>query len=125
MGSLDGFSPVTREWFAGAFATPTAAQEGAWSSIARGENTLVVAPTGSGKTLAAFLWAIDRLAVEHTAGPSAPAGMAASAAAGTAAGVTAGTAGTAARQERHGGSEAGRHGERPGGRHGARRGRKA
>ncbi|MGW5259544.1 Lhr family helicase [Microbispora sp. NPDC004025] len=114
VGSLDGFSPVTREWFAGAFATPTAAQEGAWSSIARGENTLVVAPTGSGKTLAAFLWAIDRLAVEHTAGPSAPAGMAADAA-----------AGMAARQERHGGSEAGRHGERPGGRRGARRGRKA
>ncbi|XVQ88332.1 Lhr family helicase [Microbispora siamensis] len=70
VGALDGFSPVTREWFTGAFATPTAAQEGAWSSIARGENTLVVAPTGSGKTLAAFLWAIDRLAVEHTAGPA-------------------------------------------------------
>nr|WP_260614945.1 DEAD/DEAH box helicase [Microbispora sp. KK1-11] len=72
MGALDGFSPVTREWFTGAFATPTAAQEGAWSSIARGENTLVVAPTGSGKTLAAFLWAIDRLAVEHTTAPLSP-----------------------------------------------------
>nr|WP_310738884.1 DEAD/DEAH box helicase [Microbispora sp. H10830] len=72
MGALDGFSLVTREWFTGAFATPTAAQEGAWSSIARGENTLVVAPTGSGKTLAAFLWAIDRLAVEHTTRPASP-----------------------------------------------------
>ncbi|MEV1203012.1 DEAD/DEAH box helicase, partial [Microbispora rosea] len=72
MGALDGFSPVTREWFTGAFATPTAAQEGAWSSIARGENTLVVAPTGSGKTLAAFLWAVDRLAVEHTTGQASP-----------------------------------------------------
>ncbi|MEV7807833.1 DEAD/DEAH box helicase [Microbispora sp. NPDC088329] len=113
MGSLDGFSPVTREWFTGAFATPTAAQEGAWSSIARGENTLVVAPTGSGKTLAAFLWAIDRLAVEHTAG-------------------WASRADAAAGREHHGGVTPGRPGEgpggseagRPGGRRGARRGRK-
>ncbi|MBX6167085.1 MAG: DEAD/DEAH box helicase, partial [Thermobispora bispora] len=65
MSVLDCFSAVTREWFTTAFAAPTAAQEGAWSSIARGENTLVVAPTGSGKTLAAFLWAIDRLAAER------------------------------------------------------------
>ncbi|MFB9882850.1 DEAD/DEAH box helicase [Planobispora siamensis] len=63
--ALDHFSPVTRQWFAGAFAAPTAAQEGAWSSIARGDNTLVVAPTGSGKTLAAFLWSLDRLAAER------------------------------------------------------------
>ncbi|GII55086.1 DEAD/DEAH box helicase [Planotetraspora thailandica] len=66
VSALDSFSSVTREWLTGAFAAPTAAQEGAWSSIARGDNTLVVAPTGSGKTLAAFLWAIDRLADEHT-----------------------------------------------------------
>ena len=39
-----------------------AAQAQAWSAIADGDNTLVIAPTGSGKTLAAFLWAIDRLA---------------------------------------------------------------
>ncbi|MEW9531492.1 ATP-dependent helicase [Microbispora sp. NPDC049125] len=71
VSALDGFSPVTRQWFTGAFAAPTAAQEGAWSSIARGDNTLVVAPTGSGKTLAAFLWAIDRLAVERAAAPEA------------------------------------------------------
>ncbi|REE99250.1 Lhr family helicase [Thermomonospora umbrina] len=60
---LERFSPATRAWFTGAFATPTAAQAGAWESIARGEHTLVVAPTGSGKTLAAFLWSLDRLAV--------------------------------------------------------------
>ncbi len=60
------FSPATRDWFAGAFAGPTPAQEGAWRAAAAGEHALVVAPTGSGKTLAAFLWALDRLAV---AGP--------------------------------------------------------
>src|SRR6516164_7338298 len=62
MDPLAGFSALTREWFTGAFTEPTPAQAGAWSSIAGGENTLVIAPTGSGKTLAAFLWALDRLA---------------------------------------------------------------
>ncbi|MCW2862611.1 MAG: box helicase [Actinoallomurus sp.] len=62
MRPLDRFSDAGRAWFAGAFAAPTAAQEGAWEAIARGENTLVVAPTGSGKTLAAFFWSLDRLA---------------------------------------------------------------
>jgi len=61
-GSLERFSPATREWFTGTFAAPTPAQAEAWSAIADGDNTLVIAPTGSGKTLAAFLWAIDRLA---------------------------------------------------------------
>ncbi|MDX6743442.1 DEAD/DEAH box helicase [Actinocorallia sp. A-T 12471] len=64
MAERGGFSAATREWFAGAFSGPTAAQEGAWRAISRGENTLVVAPTGSGKTLAAFLWSLDRLAAE-------------------------------------------------------------
>ncbi|HSA40327.1 MAG TPA: DEAD/DEAH box helicase, partial [Mycobacterium sp.] len=64
---LARFSPLTREWFAGTFAAPTAAQAQAWDAIADGENTLVIAPTGSGKTLAAFLWAVDRLAA-----PAAP-----------------------------------------------------
>jgi ATP-dependent Lhr-like helicase len=59
------FSPLTRQWFTGTFAEPTAAQTNAWSAIADGDNTLVIAPTGSGKTLAAFLWAIDRLAHEE------------------------------------------------------------
>src|SRR6201991_4769403 len=62
VSALDGFSAATREWFGGAFAAPTAAQEGAWSAAQAGKHALVVAPTGSGKTLAAFLWALDRLA---------------------------------------------------------------
>ncbi len=62
---LARFSPLTREWFTGTFAAPTAAQAQAWSAIADGDNTLVIAPTGSGKTLAAFLWAIDRLAAAN------------------------------------------------------------
>ncbi|GAA2357629.1 hypothetical protein GCM10010404_08080 [Nonomuraea africana] len=65
MSALDHFSRMTRDWFTGAFLAPTQAQEGAWESIARGDNTLVVAPTGSGKTLAAFLWSLDRLAAER------------------------------------------------------------
>src|SRR5918911_659779 len=64
MSSLPGFSPATRAWFEGAFAGPTAAQEGAWRAAQAGKHALVVAPTGSGKTLAAFLWALDRLAGE-------------------------------------------------------------
>ncbi|MDQ0379975.1 ATP-dependent helicase [Amycolatopsis thermophila] len=64
---LEQFSPATRDWFAGAFAAPTQAQEGAWRAAQAGEHALVVAPTGSGKTLAAFLWALDRLAVEPPA----------------------------------------------------------
>lgn len=59
---LARFSGLTRDWFTGTFAEPTPAQAQAWSAIADGDNTLVIAPTGSGKTLAAFLWAIDRLA---------------------------------------------------------------
>jgi ATP-dependent Lhr-like helicase len=62
--ALDLFSPATRAWFTGAFAAPTAAQEGAWRAAHAGEHALVVAPTGSGKTLSAFLWALDRLSVE-------------------------------------------------------------
>ncbi|MFP5336352.1 MAG: ATP-dependent helicase [Actinomycetes bacterium] len=59
---LDRFSPATRDWFRGAFAAPTAAQQGAWEAVAAGDHALVVAPTGSGKTLSAFLWALDRIA---------------------------------------------------------------
>jgi ATP-dependent Lhr-like helicase len=64
VSALDGFSPATRDWFRGAFAAPTPAQEGAWSAAQAGKHALVVAPTGSGKTLSAFLWALDRLATE-------------------------------------------------------------
>ncbi|WP_183095605.1 DEAD/DEAH box helicase, partial [Nocardioides stalactiti] len=59
--ALSRFSEPTRTWFRAAFAEPTAAQDGAWASIASGKHTLVVAPTGSGKTLSAFLASIDRL----------------------------------------------------------------
>jgi ATP-dependent Lhr-like helicase len=59
---LERFGPLTREWFTGTFPAATPAQAEAWSAIASGDNTLVIAPTGSGKTLAAFLWAIDQLA---------------------------------------------------------------
>jgi ATP-dependent helicase Lhr and Lhr-like helicase len=64
--SLQAFSARTREWFGGAFAGPTAAQEQAWPAIASGEHVLISAPTGSGKTLAAFLYAIDQLAGQPT-----------------------------------------------------------
>src|SRR5215469_13274673 len=64
MEPLELFSTRTREWFEGAFAGPTPAQEQAWPAIASGEHVLISAPTGSGKTLASFLWAIDRLSSE-------------------------------------------------------------
>ena len=63
---LDGFAPATAAWFRGAFPEPTAAQEGAWRSIASGQHTLVVAPTGSGKTLSAFLSSLDTVANQPT-----------------------------------------------------------
>ncbi len=56
------FGEATRTWFQAAFAAPTPAQVGAWTTVAAGRNALVVAPTGSGKTLSAFLWSLDRLA---------------------------------------------------------------
>nr|WP_206037697.1 ATP-dependent helicase [Rhodococcus sp. HNM0569] len=62
------FSEATRQWFEGAFTSPTSAQAGAWESIASGAHTLVVAPTGSGKTLSAFLWSLDRLTAEPESG---------------------------------------------------------
>ena len=65
--ALAAFTPQVREWFARAFAEPTAAQAQAWPAIATGEHTLISAPTGSGKTLAAFLWALDRLVADPSA----------------------------------------------------------
>jgi ATP-dependent Lhr-like helicase len=64
LSPLSPFTPSVREWFQGAFAAPTQAQEQAWPAIATGENVLISAPTGSGKTLAAFLWGLDRLTAE-------------------------------------------------------------
>jgi ATP-dependent Lhr-like helicase len=72
--ALEQFSSRTREWFAGAFSEPTAAQAQAWPAIASGEHVLISAPTGSGKTLAAFLWAIDRLASQPARSPDGGAG---------------------------------------------------
>ena len=68
--AMGQFSRPTREWFMGAFAEPTPAQQGAWAAISSGSHALVVAPTGSGKTLAAFLWALDRLLVSGAALPA-------------------------------------------------------
>ena len=59
--ALECFRAPVRQWFREAFDSPTPAQVRAWPVIARGRNTLLLAPTGSGKTLAAFLVAIDRL----------------------------------------------------------------
>ncbi len=56
--------PLAAGWFETAFDEATPAQAGAWAAVARGDDTVVIAPTGSGKTLAAFLHAIDRLAAE-------------------------------------------------------------
>ncbi|MEU4533354.1 ATP-dependent helicase [Streptosporangium sp. NPDC023825] len=94
-GALDHFTRMTRDWFTGAFAAPTAAQEGAWAAIARGDNTLVVAPTGSGKTLAAFLWSLDRLASSASGSPLDAGSSGTDPTAGT--GGTGGTDGTSAR----------------------------
>ena len=58
---LSLFHPAVGRWFRDTFVAPTPAQTAGWPAIARGENTLILAPTGSGKTLAAFLYAIDEL----------------------------------------------------------------
>src|SRR3981081_3021598 len=62
--ALDLFPPAAREWFRGAFASPTEVQERGWRAGASGRHTLMTAPTGSGKTLAAFFWSPDRRAAE-------------------------------------------------------------
>ncbi len=61
---LVAFSSPAREWFTTTFGAATDAQAQGWPAIAAGDHTLILAPTGSGKTLAAFLWAIDRLAID-------------------------------------------------------------
>ncbi|GAA1825924.1 ATP-dependent helicase [Nesterenkonia flava] len=79
MTALERFTEATRTWFSASFGAPTPAQAGAWDSVSRGRNALVVAPTGSGKTLSAFLWSIDRLvaAAAESSDPTPPAGSAA------------------------------------------------
>jgi ATP-dependent helicase Lhr and Lhr-like helicase len=59
--ALDQFHPAVRDWFSGAFPSPTSPQQLGWPAIARGDSTLILAPTGSGKTLAAFLWCLNRV----------------------------------------------------------------
>ncbi len=59
--ALDLFSEPTRAWFDATFSAPTKAQAKGWPAIAKGDDTLILAPTGSGKTLTAFLWGLDRL----------------------------------------------------------------
>ena len=59
--ALDRFHPAVRDWFSGAFPSPTTPQQLGWPAIARGDSTLILAPTGSGKTLAAFLWCLNRV----------------------------------------------------------------
>ena len=65
---MNGFSEVTRRWFAARFGEPTDAQRLGWPSILAGRPTLIAAPTGSGKTLAAFLAGIDELIQQGLAG---------------------------------------------------------
>jgi ATP-dependent Lhr-like helicase len=62
------FHPVIARWFRDRFGAPTEPQRLGWGSIAAGRHTLIAAPTGSGKTLAAFLWCLDRLFRQATAG---------------------------------------------------------
>src|ERR1700691_1764802 len=65
--ALDLFHPLTASWFRAVFEQPTAPQRLGWPAIARGENTLILAPTGTGKTLTAFLWCLDRLMLHRAA----------------------------------------------------------
>ncbi len=58
---MDGFHPLTAEWFTQRFGAPTPPQRQAWPEIRSGRDVLISAPTGSGKTLAAFLICLDRL----------------------------------------------------------------
>jgi len=70
--SLSSFSAPVRAWFEQTYDEPTPPQAEGWPPIQRGEHTLILAPTGSGKTLAAFLWGIDQIGRDISAGANAP-----------------------------------------------------
>src|SRR3954468_21724672 len=61
---LAEFHPRGRRWFTETLGQPSAPQRAGWPAIARGEDTLILAPTGTGKTLAAFLWELNALITE-------------------------------------------------------------
>ncbi|HET9010701.1 MAG TPA: DEAD/DEAH box helicase, partial [Gemmatimonadaceae bacterium] len=66
---LADFHPLVRRWFAETLGDPSAPQRAGWPAIARGEDTLILAPTGTGKTLAAFLWELNALITEGLEAP--------------------------------------------------------
>ena len=66
---LADFHPIVRRWFTETLGEPSAPQRAGWPAIARGEDTLILAPTGTGKTLAAFLWELNALITEGMEAP--------------------------------------------------------
>src|SRR3979411_3492545 len=67
--ALRPFHPIVRQWFAELLGAPSAPQRAGWPAIARGDDTLILAPTGTGKTLAAFLWELNALITEGLEAP--------------------------------------------------------
>ena len=67
--ALKPFHPLVRVWFRERLGAPSKPQEQGWPAIARGSNTLILAPTGTGKTLTAFLWELNNLIVEGSKAP--------------------------------------------------------
>jgi ATP-dependent Lhr-like helicase len=67
--ALELFHPIVRRWFTETLGAPSAPQRAGWPAIARGEDTLILAPTGTGKTLAAFLWELNALIIEGLEAP--------------------------------------------------------
>ena len=66
---LADFHPIVSRWFTETLGEPSAPQRAGWPAIARGEDTLILAPTGTGKTLAAFLWELNALITEGLDAP--------------------------------------------------------
>ncbi|MCY7377760.1 MAG: DEAD/DEAH box helicase [Gemmatimonadaceae bacterium] len=66
---LTNFHPIVSHWFTETLGAPSAPQRAGWPAIARGEDTLILAPTGTGKTLAAFLWELNALITEGLHAP--------------------------------------------------------